>query len=93
MDRDAIIRRGQGAEKLLSDPNVMQAFGDLEAELVTEWASSRPDDSSGREAIWRQVKSLELFQTKLESWRDNGKLEMANAERDAQDARGISNAA
>lgn len=89
MDRDAIIRRGIGAEKILTDENVMKAFGDLEAELFTEWSGTNPTDSLGREAIFFQVKAIELFQTKLESWSASGKLETSNAERDLQDAKGI----
>lgn len=89
MDREPIIRRGKAAEVLLADSNVMQALGELEADLVTEWAGTNPDNTTGREAIWRQVKSLEMFQAKLESWRDNGKLEEANAERDRKDRQGM----
>ena len=89
MDRETIIRRGVGAERLLGDESVMQALGDIEADLFTDWAATNPVNVDGREAIYRQIKSLELFQSKLETWRDQGKIELANSERDARDRQGL----
>lgn len=90
MDIDAIIRRGVAAERLLSDETVMTALGDIERDLITDWASSRPTDMEGREGIFRLVKALELFQSKLEIWRDTGKLEKAKLQRNMDDQRQMS---
>lgn len=89
MDRDAILRRGHGAEKLLSDESVMQALGEIEAELITNWAESNPAHVDHRESIFRQVKALELFQNKLESWRSAATMEKAKMEIENQDRRGM----
>lgn len=92
MDRDAIIRRGRAAEQLLSQDG-LSALGEIETDLITDWANSNPANTEGREAIWRMVKCLELFQQKLETWVADGKLESANAERATRDAKGIDTAA
>lgn len=74
-DKDAIIRRGQAADRMLKDENVMSALGEIEAELVTAWAQTGPNQADAREDMYRMVKALELFQSKLETWRDNGRVE------------------
>lgn len=87
MDRDAIIRRGNAAEQMLSEDG-MKALGEIEADLITDWSHTNPNDTDGREGIWRMVKCLELFQLKLESWRASGQLEKANLERAKRDRLG-----
>lgn len=70
MNKDTILRRGAAAKRILEDQEIMTVFGEIEAELLTDWAATNPLRPEDREAIYRQVKALELFQTKLEQWRD-----------------------
>lgn len=88
MDRETVLRRGAAAAKILSDESVMLTFGEIEAELFTNWAETNPINVDGREAIYRQIKALELFQTKLESLAANAKVEQSNMERTARDRKG-----
>ncbi len=88
MDRETTLRRGAAAAKILSDESVMLTFGEIEAELFTDWAQTNPTNVDGREAIYRQIKALEMFQTKLERLADNAKIEQANMERTARDRKG-----
>ena len=89
MDRDSIIRRGQAAELILKNETAMSALGECEADLFTEWAGTNPNRPEDREAIFRQVKAMELFQAKLEAWAAAGQVERAKIEQGKQDARGI----
>ena len=68
---DTTQRRGHAAKRILDDTEIMQAFGEIEAELVTQWAATNPLCPEHREAIFRQVKALELFQQQLETWKNN----------------------
>lgn len=89
MDTDKIIRRGEAADRLLKDDIVMQALGEIEADLLTGWANTNPTDVDGREGTYRLIKALDLLQFRLENWRAQGLLEKSNAERRLQDERGI----
>jgi len=70
-NNDKIRQRGYAARRILEDAEVMEAFGEIEADLLTKWAATNPDRSDDREAIYRQVKALDLFQQQLEAWRNN----------------------
>lgn len=89
MDRDTIIRRGRGAETILGDAYAMQALAEVEADLFTEWSLTGNTDVAAREAIFGQIKALEMFQTRLEAYKDAAKLEQSNADRDAKDRSGL----
>ncbi len=82
-------RRGAAAHRVLGDPDVMQAFGEIEADLVTQWAATNPNRSEDREAIYRQVKALELFQAQLETWRNNMLLYDQNVLQRKRDQQGL----
>ena len=85
---EQVIRRGRAAAQLLADETVMGALGDVEAELVTEWAASNPLHADAREDMYRMVRALEMLQRKLESYKQAGEIEqykIEQAERDAKE--------
>ena len=59
MTRDEIIRRGSNVARILADADCMSALGEIEADLLTQWANTREIDTLQREAIYRQVKALD----------------------------------
>lgn len=71
-DKDAIIRLGQAAERLLNDELANLAFDALLDDLKRGWMSTRPDDMASREGCYRMVNAVRLVVQKLETWRDNG---------------------
>ncbi len=86
-DKDTQLRRGYAAKRILDDTEIMTAFGEIEADLVTQWAATNPDKPEDREAIYRQVKALDLFQLQLETWRNNMlhlEATLAQSKRDTQ---------
>jgi hypothetical protein len=88
MSKDAVIRRGQAADRLLKDEAARKAFDTVIEDLQAEWLRTRPDDTATREGCYRMVHAVQLVVAKLEAWRASGVMEEHAAEQQARDARG-----
>lgn len=65
MDREARIRRAIAVKALLDNEEIKAAWGEIEADLFTEWKNARTKDE--REQIWQQLNNLERLQTWMQS--------------------------
>lgn len=88
MSKDAVIRRGHAADRVLKDEAARKAFEAVIEDLQAEWLRTRPDDAVTREGCYRMVHAVQLVVAKLESWRASGIMEEGTAEQQARDARG-----
>jgi hypothetical protein len=88
MSKDAVIRRGQAADRLLKDEVIRKIFDAVVEDLQAEWLRSRPDDTATREGCYRMVHAVQLVVAKLEAWRASGMMEEGAAEQRAREARG-----
>ena len=88
MTKDAMIRRGQAADRVLKDETARAAFDAVIEELQSAWMHTHPDDTPAREACYRMVRAVQLVFEKLQTWRANGLMEEGNAEQRARDSRG-----
>ena len=79
MTKDAVIRRGQAADRLLKDETALAAFEAVIEDLQDEWLRSRPDDTAAREGCYRMVHAVQAVVAKLQAWRANGLMEEGKA--------------
>ena len=89
-DKEALIRIGQGADRILNDEVAGAAIQNVVDRLKTNWLNSRPDDVLGREAIWRQVHSIQLLTNELQTMRDAGLKAQADIKHAQADSNGKS---
>lgn len=83
---EQIMTRGQGAQRLLADQASREAMAALEDDFTEAWANTNPADVAGREDLWRMYRAVGLLRAKLESYRDNAKVEDFAAEQRKRDA-------
>ena len=88
MTKDAVIRRGQAADRLLKDETALHAFEAVIEDLQAEWMRTHPDDTLTRESCYRMVHAVQRVVAKLQTWQANGLMEEDNAQARARDARG-----
>lgn len=65
---DARMRRGRDADELMRNVLLKQALISLEADLIRKLKGVREDDIESRDAWWRELRAMERFKTKLESY-------------------------
>ena len=94
MNREDIIRRGEGAAALLDNSVLNQAFAKIEEDSLTAWRASAPSQRSEREDIWLFLRHSDKIKAELQGFVDaaryaqsevdeeNGKRRMA---REAQE--------
>lgn len=81
-------RRGQAAERLLSDEVYREAWASLDAALIAHWAGTNPSDQELRERYYNQLIGLRAVKTRLETWVSDGKAALTEIERTKQRATG-----
>jgi hypothetical protein len=74
MDAEIEIRRGKEAERLLTEPLLLEAFEVIEKEFTEAWKSSPAKDPAGRENIWLSLKLLHRVKLHLESVAVTGQM-------------------
>jgi hypothetical protein len=81
MSRDAVIRRGMAAARLLGDDTLMTVLAEIEAECMAAWTGSNPADVATREDAYRMTRCVGLLRQKLEAWRGAAQVERDNEAR------------
>ena len=81
MSREEIIRRGIAAARLLGDETLMKVLAEIEAECMSAWTGSNPQDVAAREDAYRMTRAVGLLRLKLETWRGAAHIERDNMER------------
>jgi signal transduction protein with GAF and PtsI domain len=72
--------RGIRAKAILEDEIVTEALDAIEAELRSNWESSRADDSAGREDAYRMLRAARAFRERLRKVIDDGSVAQAEIE-------------
>lgn len=65
---DARMRRGEEAERLLSNPLMKQAIDSMEREIIGTMKALKPNDAEGRDVCWRELRALERFYHKFRGY-------------------------
>ena len=60
-------RRGQGANAILTSEEALACFGEVEADLVRQWAESRPWAGKRRERLFYELRSLRALKARLQA--------------------------
>ena len=81
MSREETIRRGMSAARLLGDETLMKVLAEIEAECMSAWTGSNPQDVAAREDAYRLTRCVGLLRQKLEAWRGAAHVERDNMER------------
>ena len=75
------VLRGLEAERILTSPVWIDAWGQMEAAIVQGWKEAPMRDQDGMAELKRMHKTLSSLRANLESAMQNGKIEKANQER------------
>lgn len=68
------IYEADRAKEVLENEAFIQAFTDMEQELIEQWKTSPARDEEGRQKLWLMLKLLEKLKLTLQSSLDSGKL-------------------
>jgi len=75
------VLRGIEAERILTSPVWLEAWGQMEAAIVQSWKDAPMRDQDGMAELKRMHKTLTSLRANLESAMQNGKIEKANRDR------------
>lgn len=67
-DRARRIARGAAAERVLSEPAIIEAFETTQAELRDQIVATNPGEPALREALFHQHLGLQLVLGQLKAW-------------------------
>lgn len=81
MTQEERLRRAEGAEELLSNQLLADAFVSLEEQILQQWKGSSPQDTGTRELAFRRYEAITALRAELKSWVDDGKWVSADQKR------------
>lgn len=90
MDAAIEIRRGVEAERLLSEPLLLEAFATIEQEFTDAWKASPARDPEGREKLYLSLKLLARLKAHIESVATTGKMAKKSLSQSARESLGLS---
>ena len=73
------VKKGNEALKLVNNPLFIEALTMIKGDLYSKFMDSK--DSSERDEIWRQVKTVDQFENKFRVYVDSGKLALSTLDR------------
>lgn len=68
------IRRGQAADRIFSDPLMIEAFEAVSAEIIRRWATSAPGDAAERERLKLEHDMVYAVRDKLRGFITTGQF-------------------
>lgn len=66
--------RANAAKRLIDDPILVEALGNIRVAAIRAWEQTKTDDSQAREVAWITVKVVNRIETELQSIIDNGAI-------------------
>lgn len=69
---DARMRRGAAADELMANPLLKQTLDTLERDIIASMKTLEIKDEEGRDALWRELKALGRFKSKLADYSSTG---------------------
>jgi hypothetical protein len=82
-----IIRRGEAAQRLLSDPFLLAAFEDIKTEACRVFADTKPEAAEVREKAYLEIYGVELVRGRLRRYIAAAKMRAAEREQADRDDR------
>jgi hypothetical protein len=68
------------AKEVLENEAYIQAFSDIENEIIEKWKTTPARDAEGREKLWMYLAMLKKFKSQLDSTLQTGKLAQLEVE-------------
>ena len=68
------------AKEVLENEAYIQAFADIENEIIEKWKTTPARDAEGREKLWMYLAMLKKFKSQLDSTLQTGKLAQMEVE-------------
>ena len=75
------VHQGIKAKEILESDVFIDAFEQLETEIIKQWSESPARDLEGREKLWQLLTIAKKFQTILQTTLETGKLASLELER------------
>lgn len=75
-----IQARAAAAKRLLDDPLLVEALGNIKAAAIKAWESTSTDQGQAREFAWITVKVVNRIEAELESIITDGKIAAARVQ-------------
>lgn len=79
MTKDEVIRIGDAARRMLNDEAVDLALKTIVDDAKDRWATSRPNDTEGRESTFRMISAVDAVKAQLKRMADDALVEASNA--------------
>ena len=73
--KQQIITDGKQAERLLADTDLLRFLEEAEADCWTQFKATSPSDTDSREAVYMQLRGVEMVRQTLRAMVDNGSIE------------------
>ncbi len=73
--KQQIIDDGRQAERLLGDTDLNRFMDEIEQNCWAEFKSTAPSDKDSREAVYMQLRGVEMVRQTLRAMVDNGSIE------------------
>lgn len=71
---DKLMRRGDDAKRIMSDPLVVTALDSMEADIIASLKGLKAGDTEGRDTLWRELRAHERFKAKFANYIRSGAL-------------------
>ena len=68
------LYRAERAKLILEDPLTVAALADMKSAIVAQWEASPARDFEGREALYRYLKTINLFESHFRTHLANGEI-------------------
>jgi hypothetical protein len=81
LDLDQRLKRGQAAERLLSDEMFVAAGLEVAAAIRDEMFKTKPDEAGRREALYAEYKGFQAALKRLDGWKSDGLIAAAELQR------------
>lgn len=85
-ERAAIIEQGRQAKTILDTPLFNEAINEMRASCMERLESQRTYDEAAIGALWRQLKSINMFKELIKTKLDHAVIEQRHAEQDKNNA-------
>lgn len=79
------INTGQSLARLLVEPGVIIALGDMQTKYETAWKHTDPCQVDEREKLWMMLATLETFKQEMLRIVDDGRFEEITREQDSKE--------
>lgn len=86
LTRDEILINDRAAQRLMREPEIVQAFEDVQADYLTAWSATELSETERREALFHRYKAVGAVLKKMQIMSSNAHKRDIDAENERKRA-------